>query len=122
MDEFVANPRRHRHRFERGREHATDRAEQAARFVESAREVAEGLGEADQHQISERVIGELPGPKAVLERGRPRIAVARQGDQTPPEITRCRNVEIPPQAPGTPAVVGDTHDRGDFARVFAQCA
>ena len=53
-------------------QHPADRAEQAAGLVERGGEVAERLGEADEHEVAERVALELAAAEAVLERRRPR--------------------------------------------------
>ena len=46
-------------RFGGGGEHPAHRVEEAAGFLEREREAAEGLGEADEHEVAERVAVEL---------------------------------------------------------------
>ena len=82
----VADARRHRHRTERGREHAADRAEQAARLVERGGEVAERLGQADQDEVAERVVGELAGRNRCSNAAGHGPSVARERDEAAAEV------------------------------------
>ena len=79
----------------------------------AAREIAERFGQTDDDEIAERVTRELAGREPVLERGRPRSVVAREGDETLAQVTRRRDAEIAPQPARRSAVVGDADDRGE---------
>src|SRR5207302_5576809 len=92
-------------------------AEQTADRIERLRQVAERLGEPDEHQVAERVPGELSRREAVLERGGPRTVATGERDETLAEIAGRRPAEIAAQPPRRPAVVGDADDRGGRPRV-----
>ena len=109
----------HRHRPQRGRQHPADRAEQAAHFVERRGEIAERLGQPDEHEVAERVSVELAGAEAVLERVGPRPVVVASATRQRRRSPGASDVEVASQPTRRTAVVGDAHDRGDLARVLA---
>ena len=89
-------------------------------LVERGGEIAERLGQADDEEVAERMVGELAGTETVLERRRPGLGVVgRERDEAAPEVAGRGNVEVAPEAAGAAAVVGDADDRGDLARVLA---
>ena len=66
----------------------------------AAVEIAERLREADEHQVAERVAGELAGRKRCSNAAGPRAVVARERDEAPAEIAGRGDVEVAAQPAG----------------------
>jgi len=88
----------HRHGIDRRRDHPSDRTEEPPDLVERVGQIAERLREADEHEVAERMTGELARREAVLECGRPRAVAARQRDQALAQIAGRGDTEIAAEA------------------------
>ena len=87
--------------------------EQPTGFVERVGEAAEGLGQADEHEVAEGMAFQLAAAEPVLERGRPHAVVSGQRHQAAADVARRRHAEVASEPARRTTVVGDAHDRGD---------
>ncbi len=77
-------------------------------------EVAGDAGQGGQEEVAEGMADEPAAVgKAVLEQAGQQVLVVRQGDDAVADVARRQDPELPPQAAGRAAVVGDGDHAGE---------
>jgi hypothetical protein len=105
-------------RFGRRGQRTAAGADDPAGLVERAHRVADRLEQCREHEVAQRVAGELAVVEAVLEGSRPHARLVGQRDERLAEVAGREDAEVAAEPPRRAAVVGHGDDRGDVTRVL----